>query len=253
MHKPYAIDERREILIPGDQGETLDYAVTHWIAAAERAIREKGRFFVALSGGSTPKKIFQALSSKEYRDQVEWSNVFLFWSDERSVPPDHPDSNYHMALVEGGLNTLPIPIEHIFRMHAEEEIEKNALGYELTIKKQLGGRPFDLIMLGMGDDGHTASLFPHTKALLETKRLVVANHVPQKNSWRLSFTYTLINQAKEICLYVMGENKREMLEKVLTGPFNKEEHPSQNVGTKEHKALWIADTAAGHHLLARMS
>ena len=250
MQTPYAIDKRRQIIIPGEEEETLLFAVTHWIKSAQKAIEKKGAFYVALSGGSTPKKIFQLLSSEDCKEKIDWTKVYLFWSDERTVGPDHPDSNYHMALVEGGLSQLPIPITHIFRMHAEEELEKNALSYEMSVKKQLGSHSFDLIMLGMGDDGHTASLFPHTKALYETTRWVVANYVPQKETWRMSFTYTLINQSEEICLYVMGKNKADILEKVLFGDEQPEQFPSQKVGSEKNKALWIADKAASSRLLA---
>lgn len=252
IHEPYAIDKRRKIIIPGDKNETLSFIADHWIKSANIAIEKKGSFYVALSGGSTPKKLFQMLSSEDYRNQVDWSKVYLFWSDERSVAADHPDSNYHMALVDGGLKQLPILPEHIFRMEAEADCEKNALAYEITIKRMVKDSSFDLIMLGMGDDGHTASLFPYTKALHEKEKLVVANYVPQKKCWRLSFTFTLINQAKEICIYVLGAEKATMLERVLTSPFNEEELPSQGVGSAHHPALWIADREAGHHLLAHI-
>src|SRR5262245_43475507 len=121
MNKIHSLDERRQIIIPGDYEETLRFSVDHWIQSAHKAIKEKGTFCVALSGESTPKKIFQALSSEKNRGRVEWSKVYLFWSDERAVPHDHPESNYHMAMVEGGMGELPIPVTHIFRMHGEEE------------------------------------------------------------------------------------------------------------------------------------
>ena len=120
------------------------------------------------------------------------------------------------------------------------------------IQEQLGSHPFDLVMLGIGDDGHTASLFPHTDALHVKGKLVVANHVPQKKTWRMSLTYECINHARYICLYVMGAGKSEILERVLTSDFNFEEFPSQNIGTKSNPALWIVDMEASKNLLAHL-
>jgi len=248
MKKEHALDQRRDIVFPGDHDQTLQYAVNHWVQCANDAIEDHGFFVVALSGGSTPKKIFQALASDQYRQKVDWKKVFLFWSDERAVSPENSDSNYHMAMVEGELATLGIEEKNIFRMHAEENIEANAEIYEQHIQEIVPNCSFDLIMLGMGDDGHTASLFPHTKALEETKKLVIANWVAQKDCWRMSFTYHCINQAKEICLYVLGEGKSQILPQVLATPLNFQLYPSQNIGTAEHKALWIVDNQAGQNL-----
>lgn len=240
--KEITIDERRKLFVPGNAQQTIQYCVNQWIDLAKRAIADHGFFAVALSGGSTPKAIYKGLV--EANTTLDWEKVYLFWSDERSVAPDDPESNFHMALEEGGLNQLPILAPHIFRMVAEKEIEQNARNYEELIVKVLEGRPFDLIMLGMGEDGHTASLFPHTKALHEIKRLVVANHVPQKTTWRMTFTFPCINAASTICLYALGSSKANMLHRVLKGPFQPDELPSQNIGTHAHPALWIADESA---------
>ena len=249
--QPYHIlDGRRKIAIPGDYEVTLAFAADLWIDMAQEAIQDHGFFAVALSGGSTPKKIYQRLSALP--DQLDWSKVFLFWSDERSVPPTDPASNFHMAMEEGGLNKLSIPQSQIFRMVAEEDIEANAKGYEDVILDKLGSHPFDLVMLGMGDDGHTASLFPHTEALKVKGRLVIPNYLPLKNSWRMTFTYECINRSNNICLYVAGAPKAEILEKVLLGPPTPEEYPSQLIGTPTNPALWIVDTEAGKNLTARL-
>ncbi len=250
--KTHAIDERRELILPGSREETLDYCVQQWVSIANESIADHGFFAVALSGGSTPKLIYQRLSSAQFAPKIDWSRVYLFWSDERSVPPDDPDSNYHMSLVEGLLETLPIPKENIFRMEGEKEIEKNAQKYEQAIKKVLGNRPFDLVMLGVGEDGHTASLFPHTEALSAEGRLVVANHVTQKNSWRMSFTFDCINAARNISLYVLGSGKAEILATIFSSPYDPTLYPSQRVGTSEHKAQWIIDNDAGKLLLASL-
>lgn len=249
--EPYHIlDARRKIALPGNSELTLSFAADLWIQIANEAIRDHGFFAVALSGGSTPKKIFQKLCT--LADRIDWTKVFLFWSDERSVPPTDPDSNYNMAMEAGGLSQLPIPKNQIFRMVAEEDIEANAKAYEDIILDKLGSHPFDLVMLGMGEDGHTASLFPHTEALNTEGRLVVSNFVPQKNAWRMTFTYECINRSLHICLYALGASKAEILEKVLLGPSNPKEYPSQRIGTTVNPALWIVDNEAAANLAVHL-
>ncbi len=251
MHKePIIFDDRRLLAIPGDHDETIHFAVENWIETANESIQDHDFFAVALSGGSTPKKIFEILAQRP--DALDWTKVYLFWGDERSVVPTDPDSNYQMAIEESGLGSLPIPIHQIFRMVAETDIEKNAAEYETLIQDKLGAHPFDLVMLGMGDDGHTASLFPHTEALKTRGKLVVANHVPQKDTWRMSLTYECINAAHQICLYVLGASKAGVLEKVLTSPLNYEKYPSQNIGTESNPALWIVDLDAAKNLMAHI-
>ncbi|MCC5832594.1 MAG: 6-phosphogluconolactonase [Chlamydiales bacterium] len=245
---PIVFDERRLIALPGGHDETIHFAVENWIETAIESIKDHDFFAVALSGGSTPKKIFQELAKRP--DAIDWSKVYLFWGDERPVPVSHPESNYRMAIEEAGLEKLPIPKNQIYRMIAETDIEANAIGYEAIIQGKLGAHPFDLIMLGMGDDGHTASLFPHTRALNEKERLVVANHIPQKNTWRMTLTYACMNNARHICIYVLGAGKAEVLERVLTSKFNYEEYPSQNIGTKSNPALWIVDLDASKNLIS---
>jgi len=236
------IDERRRLIVPGDREKTIHYCVDHWFQVAQEAIADHGYFAVALSGGSTPLAIFQKLSAPHNRDRIDWSKLFLFWGDERSVPPHHVDNNYRMAMEEGGLNQLPLNPKHIFRMEAEHDIESQAIEYERILKKILKDRPLDLIMLGMGDDGHTASLFPNTEGLHVENRWVIANYVPQKNSWRMSFTFDFINQAHHIFFYVLGKEKKEMLEKILE-PFS-DLFPAQKIGTPLHPAYWIIDLDA---------
>jgi 6-phosphogluconolactonase len=244
------LDERRELIVPGDETTTLQFCLTHFISLSQQAIDDHGAFYVALSGGSTPKAIFQQLTSKEHRGKIAWDKVHLFWSDERTVAPTHPDSNYTMAM-DAGLKNMTIPPTQIHRMVAEKKLEENAKLYEESIHQTLQKRPFDLIMLGMGEDGHTASLFPHTAALKVQDKLVTANFIPQKNCWRMTLSYACINQAAHIALYVIGAGKKEMLARVLLAPDQFEDLPSQKIGTKTHKALWIADAAAAALLLAK--
>ena len=240
-------DERRDLLVPGDASTTLEVCVRHFIACARQAIAEKGTFYVALAGGSTPKAIYEKLSILPYKDQVDWSKVFLFWGDERSVAPDSPESNYKMAM-ESGFKTLPIPPSQIHRMKAEEAIEENALAYDQILRTILNNGLLDLVILGMGEDGHTASLFPQTEALKARDRLAVANFIPQKSTWRMTLTYEAINNAQNIVIYVLGANKKHTLHEVLQSKPQFDRYPIQKIGTKEHKALWIVDEAAASGL-----
>jgi len=242
-----SFDERRDLIIPGPESETLDFCVTQFLQIAKASIAERGRFTVALSGGQTPHAIFQRLSNPIYRSAIDWSNVWCFWSDERSVPPDHPDSNYFNTML-AGLSALPLQPEHLFRMHAEANIEENAQAYEKAIRLHVPSLEFDLVMLGMGEDGHTASLFPFTQGLYAQGRLVVANEVPQKNTWRMSMTYACIHMAKTISIYIMGAKKAEMVALALLGPYDPDRFPVQRIGIPTHKALWILDDAAAARL-----
>ncbi len=236
------IDSRRKVIIPGDEKETIDFAAEHFINCAKSAIKLHGAFFVALSGGSTPKKIYEKLTAN-YKKAIDWENVFLFWSDERSVSETDPESNYKMAM-DSGFSKLKINPSHIFRMHGEGDIIAHASEYESIIKNTLNGRHFDLIMLGVGEDGHTASLFPDTKGLNDTNRLVIANEVLQKKTWRMTFTFQLINSAHNITFYALGKNKQPILKEVL---FN-ENLPASKVGTPLVPALWILDKEASSFL-----
>jgi 6-phosphogluconolactonase len=248
--QPRAWDERREIIIPGDYPITVIFCVEHFIALSKQAIKDHNAFFVALSGGSTPKAIFEHLTSPPYDQMIEWNKLHLFWSDERAVLPNHPDSNYHMAM-QAGLSKMPIPKEQIHRMRAEENIEENALDYEQKMGAVLKGCPFDLIMLGMGEDGHTASLFPNTQGLHVENRVVIANFLPEKKTWRMTFTFACINQALNIAIYVLAASKKQTLAEVLLSPSQFDRYPVQRVGTTSHHALWIVDEAAAEDLIAK--
>ncbi len=241
-------DDRRDVCLPGDESKTIGFAVDHWLSYAKRAIEHSGRFVVALSGGSTPRVIFEKLAEKE--GALDWGRVWLFWSDERAVGPDSLESNYFMAM-QSGLGGLPIPKDQIFRMKAEKEIEKGALEYEKTIRKVLQDDLFDLVMLGLGDDGHTASLFPETNALGETERLVVANEVKAKKTWRMTFTFRCINESKSAVIYALGESKKTIVKKVLTAQLPSP-WPASFVGTASHKALWILDDLASQELFPKI-
>lgn len=236
-------------MIPGDAAKTIAFCAEQWIAIAQEAISKNNIFTVALSGGSTPKAIYEKLSSPEYNKRISWDKVLLFWSDERCVPPDDPDSNFHMA-INAGFAKLPIPPANIFRMPADSnDIERGAKQYEDLILDVVPKAEFDLVMLGMGEDGHTASLFPKTHGLHSADRLVIANYIPQKNTWRMTLTFKCINAARHIDIYIIGKNKAAMVKHVLTSPYQPDEIPIQRVGTPASKALWIVDQGAAHELM----
>jgi 6-phosphogluconolactonase len=223
-------DERRAIAIPGNREQTIDFAANQFLDIAEDAIKKRGVFTVALSGGNTPKPIYEKIASSPRSKTLPWDKVLLFWSDERSVPPADPDSNYRMAM-EAGFSKLPIKPKQIFRMPADHVLEESSLQYENLIKEKVPGTKFDLVVLGMGDDGHIASLFPFTHALHATERLVVGNYVPQKETWRMTLTYECINSAHHIVLYVFGANKTSTLAKVLSSHEDPDALPAMRVGT----------------------
>lgn len=241
--KIYSHDSRRDLIIPGDKEATLAFCAEHFCSVGSDAIRSDGVFCVALSGGSTPKRIFELLTLPSMAKKLDWSKLMLFWSDERAVSPDHPDSNYRMAM-DAGFRHLRVLPQNIFRMEAEKNIESNALHYEGLIKTHVPNGQFHLMMLGMGEDGHTASLFPNTHGLNASGRLVVANFVPQMHCWRMSLTYDCINQARHIAIYVLGKSKAEMVDKALNGLENPQIIPIQQVGSPLSKALWILDQEA---------
>ncbi len=246
--KIQSFDKRRDIIISGNAEETILFCTKQFIQIGREAIEKNGFFSVALSGGHTPLAMFKELSQISYIQALDWSKVLCFWSDERSVPPTHPENNYFNAM-QAGLSTLPLLPENIFRMPAENNIEEHAQAYEHLIRQKVPSLQFDLIMLGMGEDGHTASLFPRTHGLHTKDHLIIANYIPQKHTWRMSFTYECIHMAKTICIYVMGANKASTVAKVLLDPYDPDNLPIQKIGTPSHKAIWILDTAASEQLM----
>ncbi len=215
-----------------------------------QAIRDRGRFTVALSGGSTPRGLHEELV-RDFASQLPWQNVFFFWSDERHVPPTDPESNYRMAN-ETLLSKLPIPSDHIFRIPAEmPNAGEAAEAYELALHKFF--RPaassfprFDLILLGMGPDGHTASLFPGTTALEEKRHWVVANWVEKFSTFRITFTYPVLNSATSVMFLVSGADKAAMVARALKDPAAN--LPCQGVRPVDGELSWFLDQAAAAKL-----
>lgn len=239
-------NSKRDLIVPGMKDATILFAKNHWLHLAKESISQSGRFNVALSGGSTPKAIFESIS-KEKEFSFDWKDVYLYWSDERCVPPDSNESNFKMAM-DSGLSLLPLKKEHIFRMKGEEDPEIAARDYEKILEETLPHLQFDLVMLGMGEDGHTASLFPETHALHVEEKMVTSNFVPKLHTWRLSLTFFAINRAKHVAIYVLGENKAEILHQVLNSKLDINKYPIQNVGSPSTRALWILDREAASEL-----
>lgn len=243
------VDNRRSLQVFEDAAYLIEASAAHLAETVKASIQAKGSCFIALSGGSTPKAIFERLTRQPLLNPTEWSKLHLFWSDERAVPSDHPDSNYKMAM-DAGFSQMPIPPHHIHRMRAEEQIELHARAYEEEITRTLGKHPFDLIMLGMGDDGHTASLFPHTTAL-HSKRLIEANFVPQKNTWRMTMTFPCLHLTSHLMVYAMGASKQEMFKTILSPTPQIDEWPAQGIGTSTCPATWIVDRSIAQSWLAQ--
>ncbi|MGE0127094.1 MAG: 6-phosphogluconolactonase [Blastocatellales bacterium] len=236
----------QEILICSDAAELAREAARRFAELANHFVNNAGRFSVALSGGSTPKAMFQILADKPYADALRWHSIFFFWGDERCVPPDHADSNYRTAY-ETLLSKVPIPRENIFRIPAEDEDhERAAASYSESIQKFFAGEQphFDLVFLGMGADGHTASLFPGTVALRVNDRIAVANYVEKLQSWRITLTAKTINRARNIIFLVAGEDKAPALKQVIEGQRNSEKYPSQLIEPDHGSLLWMVDEAA---------
>jgi 6-phosphogluconolactonase len=231
-----------EIKVLPDPAAVAAEAAERVVRAANEAVALSGKFTIALAGGSTPKALFELLASPAYRDRIDWRSVEVFFGDERTVPPDHADSNYRMAR-DTLLSKVPIPAENVHRMRGEIDPEEAAKEYGQMLKERFGDGGLDLILLGMGDDGHTASLFPGTPALRETKHRAVANPVPRLNTTRLTMTAPFINRAREVLLTVTGANKASRLSEVLEGPRDPERLPVQLIAPTSGKLSWLVDAS----------
>ncbi len=232
-----------------DPAALADTAARQVVELAQQAIDTRGAFSVALSGGSTPRDLHRRLASPPLVQQVDWAHVHIFFGDERCVPPEDPQSNYHMA-EETLLSHVPIPAAHVHRMRGELPPEEAAADYERQLKDYFKDEPprLDLILLGMGDNGHTASLFPGLSAVHEQQRWVVAENVAEVGMWRLSLTPVVLNLAREAMFLVAGEAKASMLRQVLEGPYAPAERPAQIVRPTPGEVIWLVDAAAAEEL-----
>ena len=243
--------EVRRLTTPQD---LFQAAAEEVIRSASDAVAKRGRFTIALSGGSTPRNLYTLIAANA-STTLPWNQMFFFWGDERHVPPDSPDSNYRMAK-ESLLSKVPIPPANIFPVPAENpDAAQVAEAYEQTLRKFFAVAPgefprFDLILLGMGPDGHTASLFPETAALQEKSRLVVANWVEKLGGSRITFTLPLLNSARCVAFLVSGTDKAAALHEVLEGNAPADKYPSRLVQPNEGKLIWFVDRAAASELSA---
>jgi 6-phosphogluconolactonase len=244
--------DAREIRVLPDTASLFQAGAKEFASQAETAIKAQGRFAVALSGGSTPRGMFSLLAAN-YRDLLPWDKMFFFWSDERHVPQDSSESNYRMAH-ESLLSKVPVPQANIFRVPAEKpDAVQVAAEYEETVRRFFqipqGTFPqFDLILLGMGPDGHTASLFPETSALHERDRLVVSNRVEKLKTDRITFTAPLINRAKTVMFLIVGSDKAQALREVMEGNQSPDLYPSKLIHPLSGRSIWLVDQAAAASL-----
>lgn len=229
-------------------------AARKFIALAQTQINANNRFTVALAGGSTPKVLYKLLADQNepFRSQIDWQKVHFFWSDERCVAPDSDESNFRMAS-ENLLEPLRIPPSNFHRFKGELEPQTAAIEYEKVLREFFGKTngvlpQFDLILLGMGADGHTASLFPGSEIISDTKKLVAAPFVEKFDTFRLTFAPTLINNAANVIFQVAGADKSAALREVLEGENNPKKFPSQIIRQSQGEVFWFVDEAAGTNL-----
>ena len=244
-----------EIETHADAGQLARAAAEHFVKLATQAIENRQRFSVALAGGSTPKALYTLLATDAFRSRLDWCSTHVFWGDERCLPSDHADSNYRMAR-EALLDHVPLPASNVHRMEGGDEPEAAAAQYERTLRVffsesdsaeserlQQPGH-FDLVLLGMGADGHTASIFPGTVAVCERERWVVAHRVAQLGVWRITLTPVVLNAARGVIFLVSGRNKADRLREVLTRPYEPESLPAQVVKPSAGNLLWLVDSEA---------
>jgi 6-phosphogluconolactonase len=230
--------------------ELFQLAATEFAARASAAVRADGRFTVALSGGSTPRNLYSLLASGSV-PSIPWDKIYFFWGDERRVPPEHRDSNYRMAY-DAMLSKVPVPTENIFRIRGEEkDAGLAAASYEQDLQRFFGLKPgdlprFDLVLLGLGPEGHIASLFPDSTALDETRRLVVANWVEKFKTYRITLTLPVLNHAACVMFLVSGPDKASIVKQIFESP--NAHLPAQEVHPKDGELLWLMDQSAAGDL-----
>jgi 6-phosphogluconolactonase len=219
------------------------------VGIARNAIATRGRFDFAVSGGSSPKRLYDLLTSDAYRNKIEWSKTYFFLGDERNVGLEHPDSNFRMVK-QSLFDPLGIQADHVFPVDTMLAPAEAAVKYEELIRKHFGGGScqFDLVLLGLGSNSHTASLFPHTEVLHEKKALVSGLFIPEVNMFRITFTAPLINEARHIAFLVYGASKAEAVAEIIQGERNIESHPAQLIEPAGGMLVWFVDEAAGSKL-----
>jgi 6-phosphogluconolactonase len=237
-----------EILVGTDLDETVRIAAGQFTALARKIAAEGKAVHVALSGGSTPRRLFQLLAAEPFAGLVPWESIQFFWGDERNVPPGHPDSNYSVAR-QLLLSRVPVPPANIHRIPTGDSTAVEAADlYERSLRDKLpfaqGFPRLDYNLLGLGSNGHIASLFPHRPTLHECQRFVVADHVDEVGSWRVTLTLPVLNNAAQITFLVTGEDKASVVRQVIEGPRDPESTPAQLIVPANGALTWILDAAA---------
>ena len=229
--------------------EWVDSAVKTILSQATEAIKRSGYYTLVLSGGNTPKPIYRELASSHLQSVMDWRKIYIFWGDERCVPPTDLESNFLMAKT-ALLDLVPIPSKNIFRIKGELQPEKAARDYEKNIESffVMKEKRFDTTLLGLGEDGHTASLFPDTIGLQETTRWVVPNLNPHSNTNRITLTFPALNSSRNIIFLVKGAEKAEIVADIIHNPNSPPRYPAKNISGKEIAPHWIIDTAAAKNL-----
>jgi 6-phosphogluconolactonase len=235
-----------EINIYPDAETLAEAAARSIVAIAAEALRAREKFSIVLAGGSTPKSLYRLLASDQFKDEIEWRRALVFFGDERCVSPDSEQSNYRMAS-ENLLSRISISPENVFRQRGEIEPEKAAAEYQEIIKENLGSPPqFDLVLLGVGDDGHTASLFPNSPALEETEKLVAANFVEKLNAYRLTLTLPAINSARNVIFLATGASKADAVKKIFS--VETYDLPAGLVKPEDGHCRWFLDQSAAEYI-----
>jgi 6-phosphogluconolactonase len=236
------------ITVVEDPDALAERAADHFIELVGAAIAARGSAAVALAGGSTPRAMNAKLAARPRRDRLDWTRVRFFFGDERCVPPDHPDSNYRMTR-ETLFAPLGIADAQIARIHGEDEPHAAAAAYNATLEAALGAPPiFDVVYLGMGPDGHTASLFPGTIAAIDQSRYAVANYVPKFATYRITLTPRVLNAARHVTITAGGAEKADSLAAVLKGPREPDRYPAQLIAPVDGEVDWFVDAAAASRL-----
>ena len=229
-----------------DMTELARAAARRWVELAHESLRARNSFHVALAGGSTPEPVYRILRDAD----VDWNKIHLYWGDERDVPADHPESNFRMARL-ALIDSVPIPEANIHPIRVQPDIEETVAEYRRQLEKVHRGRDgfptFDLIMLGMGGDGHVASLYPDSSALGVTDRSVVSVYVEKLNSWRVTLTYPVLNAARYIMLLVAGEAKAPVVAQALAPGISEQSYPVQRLAPRG-KLEWFLDKGAARRL-----
>jgi 6-phosphogluconolactonase len=227
-------------------------AARRWGKIAQKAVQERGKFRIALSGGNTPRRLYQLVAAAPLSEQLPWAQTYVFWGDERRVPPSHPDSDYRMAR-ETLLDHVPVPEGQIFRMHGEGLASDATRDYEIQLQREfeLGVRDwpdFDLVLLGLGAEGHTASIFPGTRAVSDLTHMVLIYDVPQLGSERMTLTRPVFNHARNILFLVSGKDKADALAGAIDGPGHPSTYPAAGIKPENGLLTWLVDEPAASKL-----